>query len=332
LLQDKTLAPGHETLAQLVPDQPVLMVYGDRFVIRDQSAQRTLGGGYVIDPCAPDRGRSRPARIELLHRLDTDDQQAALTALLADNPGGADLQRFAASRNLTEAESAALFGAVSWVRLSDHAAIAQRRWQALTDNILDTLQRWHSAHPDSAGPTIQQLREAGSGSEIFAIFSAVLQQLIRSGAMVRTGAFLRLSGHQPKLSQADQALFERILDYIGPQQLKPPALKDLAALLELERAQLGQSLEDFTRRGLILRISATRFFHPQAVTRFAEICRQLGEQSETGLFDVRGFRDAAQIGRNAAVEILEYFDRSGVTQRIGDRRRLHPEQLRQLHS
>jgi selenocysteine-specific elongation factor len=64
------------------------------------------------------------------------------------------------------------------------------------------------------------------------------------------------------------------------------------------------------------------------MSRLTEVCHRLSEQSENGLFDVRGFRDAAQIGRNAAVEILEYFDRSGVTQRIGDYRRLHPQQSR----
>jgi selenocysteine-specific elongation factor len=87
LLEDRTLAPGHQALAQLVLEQPALLVYGDRFVIRDQSAQRTLGGGYVIDPCAPERGRSRPARIELLHKLDSADTQAALAALLEYSPG-----------------------------------------------------------------------------------------------------------------------------------------------------------------------------------------------------------------------------------------------------
>jgi selenocysteine-specific elongation factor len=56
----------------------------------------------------------------------------------------------------------------------------------------------------------------------------------------------------------------------------------------------------------------------------AEIARVTAEQSSDGMFDARAFRDASGIGRNMAIEVLEYFDRLGLTVRRGDKRAIQP--------
>src|SRR5690606_40377869 len=63
LLDTDSLAPGQRCLAQLVLNAPAHAVHGDPLVLRDQSALRTLGGGRVLDPFAPARGRRLPARL-----------------------------------------------------------------------------------------------------------------------------------------------------------------------------------------------------------------------------------------------------------------------------
>ncbi|HRE54785.1 MAG TPA: selenocysteine-specific translation factor, partial [Candidatus Competibacter sp.] len=55
VLEGDAIAPGATGLAQLVLDQPLAALRGDRFIVRDQSAQRTLGGGWVLDIAPPAR-------------------------------------------------------------------------------------------------------------------------------------------------------------------------------------------------------------------------------------------------------------------------------------
>ena len=71
LLHDKALEPGGAALAQLILDGPVGALYGDRFIIRDQSALRTIGGGHVVDPAPPQRG-ARTAAIRRVRRVQFD--------------------------------------------------------------------------------------------------------------------------------------------------------------------------------------------------------------------------------------------------------------------
>ena len=58
LLGDAPIAPGTEALVQLVLDKPIAAAEGDRFVLRDTTAQRTIGGGKFLDVRAPPRKRA----------------------------------------------------------------------------------------------------------------------------------------------------------------------------------------------------------------------------------------------------------------------------------
>jgi len=63
VLEGEAIEPGGAALIQIVADKPVCVLNGDRFILRDQSATRTLGGGRVLDPFPPAKNRRAPARI-----------------------------------------------------------------------------------------------------------------------------------------------------------------------------------------------------------------------------------------------------------------------------
>src|SRR6185369_2085349 len=92
------LPPGATGLAQLVLQQPIGAWHGDRVVLRDAAASRTLAGGRVLDPCAPARYRRTPQRLAELDALALDDPVDRITALLAAAPFGLDLRRYAAGQ------------------------------------------------------------------------------------------------------------------------------------------------------------------------------------------------------------------------------------------
>ena len=74
---------------------------GDRLVIRDQSAQRTVGGGRVVDPFSPRRGRARPQRLAWVRAMTNDEHETALAETGNAALLGVGLQKFRQARNLT---------------------------------------------------------------------------------------------------------------------------------------------------------------------------------------------------------------------------------------
>jgi selenocysteine-specific elongation factor len=274
-------------LAQLVLDQPVSAVRGDAFIVRDQPAQRTLGGGRVIDIHPPPRGRAKPARLAWLRGMELEDDAAALDALLELSPLGVDLARFAANRNLPPMSG--------WRFSAAH-------WRAWRENLLARLAAWHAAHPDAFGMPEERRLPPG-----------LVDELVREGRVVRQGAALRLASHRVQLAPEDAALWQKLEPLLAG--LRPPSLGELATRLAMDPKKLEAALARAARHGLVARVSKNRFFLPAALARLEAT---LAAQARSGPVTAAAFRDRSGIGRNAAIDVLEYFDRIQFTRRVGD--------------
>ena len=322
VLEGRTIAPGSRGLVQVVVDQPFVGVRGDRFILRDQSARRTLAGGAVVDPAGAIRGRARPERIAALRAMAAPDRRIALESLLAANVNGVDLDHFASAWNLRPEEAQALFEssgieAVSLAR-GRRAGFARDDWNALREGLLSVVRRAHEESPERAGAEGSEI--AGGSGRSREIATAAIGRLVSDGRLVREGRYLRLPGHEPRLSPRDAALWGKVSLHLGEDAVKPPVLTELAGTLGVDRQFLALFLGRSAGRGLVVKVAPNRFYHPAALRRLAEVAERLASDGEGGRFDAKAFRDASGIGRNLTIQILEYFDGAGLTRRIGDAR------------
>src|SRR5215475_1529037 len=122
LLGDGPILPGGEGLIQLVLDEPTAAAAGDRFILRDTTAQRTIGGGRFLDLRAPARKRRTAIRMAQLDALAIEEPLGALAALLDQEPRYVDLSGFARDHALAEDELAHIAAKLSIIRISskDH--------------------------------------------------------------------------------------------------------------------------------------------------------------------------------------------------------------------
>lgn len=301
VLQGGSIAPGESALVQLVLDRPIGALHGDRFIVRDQSARRTLGGGAVVDVYPPPRGRAKPDRLAWLSAMEPDDDAAVLQALLAQSPAGIDMARFAANRNLP---------AASGRRFSDF------HWKALRENALATIAAWHVRAPNELGPPVERIVEGlrVPGETVLAL----AEELAGEGAIVREGARARLPAHRIELSPADAELWKKLETRL--EGLRPPSVAELSAATGTDPRRLESALSRMARQGLLVRVSNSRYFLPPALRSLEEMARA---EAATGKpITAAGFRDRTGIGRNLAIEVLEYFDRIKFTRRVGDARSL----------
>ena len=322
LYDARQINPGDESYVQLVVDKPMHMVFGDRFVLRDQSASRTIGGGCIIDPFASRHRRFRRGRVAILEVLDTSDHESALTQALALSPAGLPEDSFQLGRNIAKDEFETLLVRHQVQRFNDASSvsclIARSVCDAAKNVLLEGVQTFHVQNPQLGGIGSSELR---SISELtLPVFEFSLQTLIREAQLLRVGNVLKLKQHEVILSEADQTLLQRILTLVTADTLKPPPLADLAAQLEMERDSLADRMSVIVGSGHLVKVTENRFYHPQALEKLADVVRTLAGENESAGFDARRFRDQSGIGRNVSIDVLEYFDRVGLTQRIADRR------------
>ena len=329
---DRADEPARESWAHLALDEPIGALWGDRLLVRDWSANRTLAGGRVIDPFAR-TGIPRALRIERLKAQAETDADRALAALIEAEIDGVDLERFAAARNLPADRREALFASVPMVQSfvgGRRTAFSADRWERIGEAMVQTVEAHHRAHPETWGPEEAELRRMLEGAaKASALFASRLQQLIESGKIARMGARLHRPGRRPELSARQRTLWETIEPMLVEGGLRPPSIGPLAAAIQSTPVEVANFLGELARRGYLLPVAANRFFLPQAVLSLAHAAQQLSESRERGRFGAAEFRDATGIGRNLSIEVLEYFDRCGLTRRVGEMRQVikQPEQL-----
>jgi len=320
-LEAKEIAPGAAGLAQLVLERPIGAVHGDRLILRDQSARRTIAGGRVIDVFPPVRGRARPERLEALRAMERADPVEALAELLQLAPKGLDLGRFAATRNLTEEESTRVFEAVRMKRVdvtAEHLAFTPAQWENLRGAALASVAAWHRRAPDSPGPPEDRILD-GKGLARSVVL-AIANELVREGALTRSGADVRLPSHRSDFAPADAALWTRVAAVLEAEDARPPSVAEVAERIGATPKATQSLLDRATRRGLAVRISQTRFFLPRTAARLASVFEGIAQAAEQGRVTAAAFRDASGLGRNLSIEVLEFFDRVRYTRRVGDAR------------
>lgn len=337
-LEGRSIEPGREGFAQLVLDRPIGALHGDRFILRDAAGNRTLGGGHVIDPFGWPRGRARPARLEHLAALLQPKAETALASLLDGAAEGIDFARFMRARNLTPAEADPLLqrlqavaidlrkGAVTPSTQADDGApmlaVSQAHWQTLRQRSLALLDAVHDAEPDRLGPTEASLaRELGKRT-VEPLLRAVFRSLVDDGELVRDGFSLRRPTHVPRMSAADRERLDRLRAVLSGTGLRPPIVGELAATLGGELPALLGQLVDLARRGHLVQVAKNRFFLPEAMVELAGMAAELAATSLDHRFAAAAYRDRSGLGRNLTIEVLEFFDRAGVTRFEAGRRRM----------
>jgi len=326
VLGQSLLAAGEEGFVQLDLDRPIGALWGDRVVLRDHGALRTLAGGRVIDPFPPRRGRARPERLATLAALKESDAGTALEELIRLN-GAVALAPFALARNQTLGEVAALVSAGGFTSLGearDPYAATEAHLAELAGRLTATLVELHRAAPDALGVSRPVLLRRLRGAAPEPVLDAALAAAIAGGQIMRDGTVLRLPTHQPRLSHEDEKLWLRVEKLLAVDDLRPPRVRELAETIGLEPEAAARLMKRYERFGRVAPVAGNRYFLPGTLARLAVIARELAESTPDGVFTAASFKDRSGVGRNLTIEILEYLDRIGVTRRMGDARMVLP--------
>jgi len=318
------MKPGGEGLVQIVLEQPVAAAAGDRYVLRDTTASRTIGGGTFIELRAPERRRRTPRRLAQLHALAETDPVAALSRVLSEPEGWIGLDSFLRDRAIGEdaaAEISMRLDLVTFPAQSGRAAVLKPAWERYRSAILERLDAFHAANPDLPGIGFEDLRRTAHNEFPAALFTAALRKLLEDGDVAMDRMWVRRPCHTIRLSPEEEGLLASILRRINAEPYRPPRVRDIAKMINAEEDAVRSVLRKSLRRGDVEEIAHDHFFARAAVEAMARIAIALSKESPRGAFTAGDFRDRLGNGRKVAIQILEYFDRHGITIRRQDLRR-----------
>ncbi len=321
LIDQQKLIPGKSSIAQIVVSKPINVCIGDHVIIRDQSASRTLGGGPVLDPFAPSRGRSNRGRTALLGTiagcLDKNDyQKEILEYLIKESPEGIDISYWSNALGITT-ESIKQLTCDSIQK--DNLLISTLWFRKQSNKILDSLDSWHKKNPDKGGLSIESITKI-TGLESVTFAQTIVTQLVSNNDVKRQDGGYALKAVNIGLTDEDKKIWALIRSVLQKSGLQPPVIIDLAKETGVSYGALDKTLVRLGKIGCLVRPTKNRVFLSEDLVELEMLLKQVADSSRE--IAVGDYRDAAKIGRNLAIEILEYFDRRGITKRFGQTRRL----------
>lgn len=312
-------------LAELILDRPLWLAENDRLVLRDIGARQTLGGARVLSLTTPKRGKRQPEYLAWLAALAQADDDCQVLALHLPK-GALDLAAFAWARQLTEKPLAKLLASHELLIAGDRA-LAQENAQLDQQRLLQVLTEYHQQHADQLGLGRARLRRMAVPQLSEALAFMMIDRLLAAGLLSNTRGWLHLPEHGLAFSAEEQILWARIEPLFGDEAWW---VRDLAAELGEDEAWVRTTLRKAAQLGHVTAVVVDRYYLSQRIEQFAALIRELDETQ--GSANAADFRDRLGVGRKLAIQVLEFFDRSGFTRRKGNQHLLRDSGLYTRHT
>jgi len=323
LLDSDELQPGHEAWVQLRLRDEVALARGDLFILRLPSTSATIGGGTVVEPHAR-RHRRRQAGVlsQLAVLAQGTPEEIVLEQLRAREPTDVEslLKRSGLPADGAKAALLRLVEASEALAL-DHAngvprfVVSTGGWQALTRQVETLLGGFHRTYPLRRGLPKEELRTRLKADP--RLFVRELEQLKTQGTLAEDGPFVRLSSHEVRLSEQQQAQVQQVLGVLREAGVAPPDRGEWEAALrvspELTDALLAQ--------GVLVEVSAGLLYDRQTLDGL--VARITADIQAHGPRTVSQLRDVLDASRKYVLALLAYTDEHKLTRRVGDERVLY---------
>jgi selenocysteine-specific elongation factor len=326
LLQEaQELAPGMSAYVQFRLEAPVVVKYGDRFILRSYSPVTTIGGGQVLDSHPAKHRRVDGKLLETMAVREKGEVREVLASIFAQQ--GVPLSRESLLR-LSEMDEGLVRAAVdeSLAAGAWHVIPAEQKSKYLpaevfndyAERITGLIEAFHQANPREAGMEKETLRTRLPHSLTAGDFDGLLKLLAERGAVQLKEGKIALRGKGRALTEAEMREKQAVLEDIRRGGFAPPFLKEIAEKNRLDARKARDFIGMLLEEGAIEQVTQDYYL---AAGRLAEAEEGLRSfLAAHGRLEIKDLKDLYGLSRKYSIPLLEHFDRARVTRRDGDYR------------
>ncbi len=304
---DGPLEPGQRAIARLNLESPLVARGEDRLVLRSYSPMTVIGGGRILDPL-PESRRRTPAG------LASNDAAVRLEALVNRRRLGLELRQLPVLLGLPPGACDMLLGKSTTLVPAGELLVATAQLDRMAQELVVQVAAFHRQEPHEAGMSVETLRHSLRVPD--ALAAAALARAEKSGGLRTRAGVVTVPSFKPvaRASEEDQ---RRLVLAVREAGLAAPTVAELAERLGVGEALAG--LQQAAAGGEVVLLEPGRFLSLEALEGFAALVREVGAAGE---ITPGALRDRTGLSRKYLIPLLEWTDRTGVTYREGEGRRL----------
>jgi selenocysteine-specific elongation factor len=320
LLGAKVLQPGESGMARLRLEDPLLLLPGDRFIIRQFSPVITIGGGRVLDAAEEPRRTRAGERLAFLQSIANGSAEESLEMRVARQgdrglPIADAVSETGLPQSRIELIAAELAKAGKLARFED-VLISPERIASLGNSMAARVEQFQKVNPLVSGIGKEQLRESLALREL--VFRGVLDALVKARRVEVKDEVVHVAGKGVVLRDEEAEAKTRIEQAFAAAGLKVPLLKEVLASLPVDKVRAQKIVTLLLRDRVLVKLADELVFHRDALQQLRQ--QIVAQKAKTPKLNVGSFKDLFGITRKHAIPLLEYLDRERVTRRVGDER------------
>ena len=333
LLERDMMLPGDQMYVQLRMEKPVIVLPGDKFIIRFYSPMITIGGGVVVDNFPTKHRAGESAVLERMSVFDsgTDLEKIRLLIALSEEKGASltELERRSGKRRgKIETVLESLMGAREILEIEGehNFYVSKSVFDAMMQRAETELKNFHRGHPLIPGMGKEELKRKVAEYLDPALFNCLLQSLDVSGKIKIDAATVAHQDHKVQLNPLEQEIKNYLEEKIKNGKLDPPEPQKIIEASGYKRELVEKILRLLLKEGLLIKVKEDRIYHANCIDELKE---KLGRYAQNkSIIEIASFKELAGITRKNAIPLLEYFDSIRVTKRMGNERLIMKENIR----
>ncbi|MBA4372773.1 MAG: selenocysteine-specific translation elongation factor [Thermodesulfovibrio sp.] len=317
LFERDVIKATEQGYAQIRLKDPVVVMAGDRYIIRRLSPLETLGGGLVLD--SDPAKRRRKDGIEDLKILYTGSLEEKITIKV--EKAGIQGISLAKVEGWIDSEITAIKNAVKnsvasgLVLQHDDMLVHKSSFTLMQHKIIALLQEFHRMNPIRPGIQKEEIRTSLAMEP--GLFTFIL---MHSDRIVIDKNLIRLKDFKAALTVGEEENSSKILEILNKSRFQPPSKSDLMNMLSIDQKKMSDILNLLIREHKVERISDSLYLSKETYDAILELVR--GFYTAKNEMTVAEFRDLLDTSRKYALPLIEYLDTRKITLRVGDARKL----------
>ena len=325
LLDREELMPSEQCYAQIRLEEPVTVLRGDRFVIRSYSPVRTIGGGEIVHPLAKKKKKKGSEKIiNILNTIHKGaDKDVVESIILMGGYEGINKKMLLFLSNLSEdklnriLEELASCGKIHIYEKEQGLFIHSEFYNKLKELIVSIIEEYHKKYPLRAGIPKEELRSRIRAIKDVRLFNYMIESLIKEGLIVSELDNIRIKGYSPTLTREQEKVKSEIEKIYKESKFQPPYFKEIR---EKWPDLADEVLEYLLSQGILVKIKEDLYLHKESLEKMIADVRAFLKKH--GQMSVGDFKALTNTTRKYSIPFLEYLDKSQITVRVGDIRKL----------
>ena len=318
LLDRDSVGAGESCYAQLRLEEEIAVKTGDRFVLRFYSPVETIGGGVILDSNPFKHKRNDATVLESLKLKEGGSDREKISAALRDYSArfetldflqiqtGIPKEQFDQQINKLIKDKVAF-------RVSDNVVIHTDYLNRLKDSAVKLLESYHKENPLREGMKKDEFRNKLIKYEDISVVDKITDSLVNRKVLKYVNNCVALADFEVQQDNNQQEIEDAFLQG----GFSPESPDQIAARFPKVK-NFKQVLESLVNTGKLVRVEEKILLHADYYNKALTLAKEHVDQN--GQITLAEMRDLMGASRKFAVAVLEYWDKRGITKKVGDAR------------